>query len=69
LKSFCRRYIDHEEDVSAQQHQAEKNPWVSGKDGCKGWQAGVEKAAGKGSEEAEREWLGKRTRGSPGDKE
>ena len=33
LKYFCRRWIDHEEDVSAEQRQAEKDPWVSGQDG------------------------------------
>jgi hypothetical protein len=69
LKSLCRRHIDHEKDVSAQQHKAQKNPWVSGEDRDQGWPAGAEKAAGKGSEEAEREWLGRRTRGFPGNEE
>jgi len=66
LKSISRRRVNHEEDVSAKQQEAQKNSWLSGQNGNQGRPAGIEEPAGKRPEKAEREWIETRARSFPG---
>jgi hypothetical protein len=61
-----RRGTCDEENLSTQQQQAEKDPRVSVEDGVERGKAGFEAPASQGSKKADREWLGKPKRDSPG---
>jgi hypothetical protein len=66
LTSLCRRYLDHEKDVPAQQRQTPESSRLQGQNGHQGRPAGSQQAARQGAEEAEREWITGQTSSFPG---